>query len=144
MQIAYSNARDDDILNTFYTRQILYPVIVTVYNTLECHAMDILPFAPIITFSSDQNRELDGEIENEEAKARRALLEVDDQNDWCLFTVDVRNSYGLPFEVHFERGQEGTSTVTCSRLVPPGSTSRSVSVLTLIIRDSDAQINYPA
>lgn len=126
MQIAYANAQEDKSSNLFYTRQILYPVLVTVYHTLECHAMDILPFAPIITFPADQMEESDGEIETEETKARRALLEVDDQNDWCLFAVDVRNAYGLPFEVHFERNQEGTSAVSCSRLVPPGSTSRYV------------------
>lgn len=60
--------------------------------------MDIIPFRKV-----DAPLESDGE----EERARRALLEVEDEGDWCLFSVDVRNVYGLPFEVTFERKQDG-------------------------------------
>lgn len=120
MQIAYAYARGDPTSDSFYTRQMLYPVLVTVNNTLECYSMDILPFSQVVTLPLE-----DGEYNSDE-KSRRNLLEVDSDSDWCLFTVDVMNAYTLPFEVHFERKQEGTESVTCSRLVPPGSTSRSV------------------
>jgi hypothetical protein len=33
--------------------------------------------------------------------------EGEDQG-WCLFSIEVRNTYGLPFEVIFERIDEGT------------------------------------
>ncbi|KAG8836757.1 hypothetical protein FRC18_010798 [Serendipita sp. 400] len=117
VQIAYAHI-GTDTTDSFYTRQILYPVLVTVNQTLECSSMDILPFSPIPTLPLDE-QEFDAD-----EKTRRNLLEVDSESDWCLFTVDVRNSYALPFEVHFERQQEGTEAVSCSRLVPPGSTSR--------------------
>ena len=29
--------------------------------------------------------------------------ERDDGDGWCLFSIEVRNTYGLPFEVTFER-----------------------------------------
>lgn len=66
-----------------------------------------------------------------------------EERDWCLFSIEVRNTYGLPFEVVFERinGGEGTAVSpdpvrpesppdivaasTC-RVVPPGSTCRCV------------------
>lgn len=32
--------------------------------------------------------------------------ESEDQ-EWCLFSIEVRNTYGLPFEVSFERTDEG-------------------------------------
>lgn len=35
---------DDTPAQAFHTRQLSYPVIVTVYHMLECHGMDILPF----------------------------------------------------------------------------------------------------
>lgn len=36
-------------------------------------------------------------------------LYIDDEAGWCLFSVEVRNTYGLSFEVSFERTQEGHS-----------------------------------
>lgn len=84
--------------------------------------MDILPFVRILAAPPPVD-----EDEDVERKARRELLDIkDDEGDWCLFSVDVKNSYGLPFEVQFERRQSGTKPASATRLVPPGSTSRSV------------------
>jgi hypothetical protein len=88
--------------------------------------MDILPFSPIVTLPPED------EGYDSDTKSRGNLLEVDSEGDWCLFTVDVKNAYTLPFEVHFGRNQEGTKSVSCSRLVPPGSTSRYVEQVSLI------------
>lgn len=96
--------------------------------------MDILPFAPVQAPKRRRRRsdpdfdlDLDAQDQDQDEKTRRELLDVagqSDDDDWCLFTVDVRNSYGLPFEVHFERNQPGMKPATTSRLVTPGSTSR--------------------
>jgi len=66
-----------------------------------------------------------------------------EDHDWCLFSIEVRNTYGLPFEVTFERMNKGRDELdhqaqavlipppgnveasTC-RTVPPGSTCRCV------------------
>ena len=121
--------------DVFHTRRLSYPVLVTVYHMLECHRMDILPFRPEAVFNSN-----DDQGGNNSDAARKNLWRVD-EDSWCLFSIDVRNTYGLPFEVTFDRIQEGeiwppmndnslmsgdagsphTST-TC--LVAPGSTSR--------------------
>lgn len=99
--------------------------------------MDILPYSPdTITELLEEY----GDDESPEVKARRDLLNVDDDAEWCLFSVEVRNTYGLPFEVTFERDQPGTSHLirlqlvlkllqdavhaSTSALVAPGSTSR--------------------
>lgn len=81
----------------FHTRQLTYPVLVTVYHMLECHGMDILPFDGIDTGDS---------TDEEIAHAQSPLLSINEAG-WCLFSVEVRNTYGLPFEVTFERNQEG-------------------------------------
>ncbi|KAI0780823.1 TRAPP II complex [Trametes elegans] len=121
----------------FYTRQLSYPVLVTVYHMLECQGMDILSYSGATTAISPDDS--DGES-SPEAKARKSLLHVGDIADWCMFSIEVRNTYGLPFEVTFERKQEGevqwrtaerraTSGVghaSVTSLVPPGSTSRIV------------------
>jgi hypothetical protein len=88
--------------------------------------MDILPFVRILAAPPPVDEE-----EEVERKARRELLDIEDEGDWCLFSVDVKNSYGLPFEVHFERRQSGTKPASATRLVPPGSTSRFVRTVTI-------------
>lgn len=80
----------------FHIRQLTYPVMVTVYHMLECHGMDILPFSRHLS-------ELDGQS----ARMLRDELNIDDETGWCLFSIEVRNTYGLPFDVTFERVQEG-------------------------------------
>ncbi|KAJ3559110.1 hypothetical protein NM688_g536 [Phlebia brevispora] len=107
--------------NIFHTRQISYPILVTVYHMLECLGMDILPYSPD-TISSLS----DAETDSTESSARKLLLEVEQASDWCMFSVEVRNTYGLPFEVQFERAQSDATTESESltTFVPPGSTSR--------------------
>jgi len=75
-----------------------------------------------------------------------SLGESEDR-DWCLFSIEVRNTYGLPFEVTFERMDKGQGRAASSGpgrvksppdsvvasaccTVPPGSTSRCVINLT--------------
>lgn len=102
---SYSHARRElpslerAATEVFHTRQISYPVMVTVYHMLECHGMDILPFPSYISDKGDRALKTEhGEI-----------FSVDDEGSWCLFSIEVRNTYGLPFDVAFERTQEGWS-----------------------------------
>ncbi|CAE6440674.1 unnamed protein product [Rhizoctonia solani] len=101
MRIHYSLARRDQIPTpeSFFLRSLSYPLLVTVYHTLECHAMDIVPYGG-------------------------GLAAGDSLKLWCLFMIDVKNLYGQPFEVTFERTQEGTDSASTTRLVAPGATSR--------------------
>lgn len=63
------------------------------------------------------------------------LLGDTDVDDWCIFAVDVLNTYGLPFEVTltFDSMSKDRTLLTgqnlmllfiasASRVVPPGST----------------------
>lgn len=79
----------------FHTRQLSYPVLVTVYHMLECHGMDILPYTPdMVSYSPD-------------ASVTEPPLQVQDPEDWSIFSIEVRNTYGIPFEVTFETGSHG-------------------------------------
>ncbi|CCM02371.1 uncharacterized protein FIBRA_04466 [Fibroporia radiculosa] len=111
----------DKSLDIFHSRQLSYPVVVTVYHMLACHAMDILSFSAITNYASSMLT-ADDPVALEREWGQKGVWNVDDAADWCLFTVDVRNTYGLPFEVTFERSQPDLASTT--RLVPPGSTSR--------------------
>lgn len=67
--------------------------------------MDILSYSGATTTLPPRTD--DGEDISPDAKTRKALLHVGDIADWCIFSIEVRNTYGLPFEVTFERRQEG-------------------------------------
>ncbi|KAJ7940592.1 TRAPP II complex [Mycena leptocephala] len=113
----------------FHTRQLSYPVMVTVYHMLECHGMDILPFPSYPSELDEDQTDTDDQYIGNEA-------------GWCLFSVEVRNTYGLPFEVSFERIQQGRARGTTSTTVSPGSTSRIVIPIKKFIL-SEAHISQP-
>ncbi|KAJ7774579.1 TRAPP II complex [Mycena maculata] len=122
-------ASHDPAPQVFHTRQLSYPVMVTVYHMLECHGMDILPF-PSYPLELDQEQ-----------------IGTDDQclgneTGWCLFSVEVRNTYGLPFEISFERIQQGKPRGLTSTIVSPGSTSRVVFPIKKFIL-SEAHVSQP-
>lgn len=96
--------------DTFHTRQLSYPVLVTVYHMLESFNLDILPYSPDTAFLA--------------ADEHKAPLLIEEVDDWCLFSVEVRNTYGIPFEVTFTRQQPDVPDGQTTALVPPGSTTR--------------------
>jgi hypothetical protein len=67
---------------------------------LECHNMDIFPLAVG-----------DCEAKKTPANKTQALFSDVEEEGWCLFTIDVRNTYGLPFEVTLERTQKGLGSL---------------------------------
>jgi trafficking protein particle complex subunit 9 len=58
--------------------------------------MDILPLSIC-----------DHEAENPPLNKRQELLKDVEADGWCLFSIDIRNTYGLPFELTLERVQKG-------------------------------------
>jgi hypothetical protein len=84
---------------------------------LECSKMDILDF-PSYPKSLNPNNTVND---------RFGSLKFDDDTDnWCLFSIEVRNTYGSPFDVILERTQDGEPTASCTTTIPPGSVSRLV------------------
>jgi len=83
-------------LETFHTRRVSYPVLVTVYHMLEYHNMDIFPLS-VGYYEAGKTT----------SNKKRVLFEDVEEEGWCLFSIDVRNTYGLPFEVTLERTQHG-------------------------------------
>jgi hypothetical protein len=63
---------------------------------LECYNMDVIPLRV-------------GGHKGEETSAnkRHELFRDVEEEGWCLFSIDVRNTYGMPFEVTLERVQNG-------------------------------------
>lgn len=115
----------------FYTRRLTYPVLFTVYRTLECFALDI---ASMRNDSQARLRLANGTTPrsstfatSSDEELKRALARGDDRS--VLFCLNVRNVFSVPFEVAMTTGSaedapDQSSVVT--RLVPPGATERLV------------------
>lgn len=116
IHISYAGNANVDDLDVFYVRQISYPLMVTVYHMLECSGMDILqlPSYPL----SDRRSTYRSKHE------RLNALAFEEKTGWCLFSIEVRNTYGSPFDVTLVRTQDGESTASSSTTIPPGSVSR--------------------
>ncbi|KAF6765224.1 TRAPP II complex [Ephemerocybe angulata] len=130
---SYTERSESEESGMFYVRQVSYPLAVTVYHMLECHAMDIMPF-PSYVNNPDFHQQLKG--------GRRKDLALDENWGWCLFSIEVRNAYGLPFDVTFSRTEDGKSIGSSSTTIPPGSMSRIILPIRKIILSEDL-INKP-
>ncbi|KAF8559602.1 hypothetical protein OG21DRAFT_1402685 [Imleria badia] len=109
VRVSYAYARRNDepgaTPEIFYTRQLSYPMTVTVYHMLECHDMSVMPLDAFSDIHDD------------------TLQKDGDPHEWCLFSIEVRNTYGLPFEVAFDRTRQADAPdATARSVVPPGST----------------------
>ena len=104
---AHIETANSEASNVFYMRQVSYPLMVTVYHMLECSSMDILAFP---SYSHSQHR---GNKETAQVK----YLNIDEEGGWCLFSIEVRNSYGSPFDVTLVRTQRGKHQAKWSNYV---------------------------
>lgn len=118
IHISYAHSKDPELeeSDVFYVRQISYPLMVTVYHMLECNGMDVLPFP---AYPQAQRRK-DDNPKNE----RLQYLAITEDCGWCLFSIEVRNSYGTSFDVTLQRTQFGESTASSTTTIPPGAVSR--------------------
>lgn len=128
IQIDYGCLRRDasgQPATTFHTRQITFPVLFTVYHTLEPHALDLVRLLPGYTASETT-------LKAQNASAAGSPLAIDSlqrcsDGKHCLLGLSVRNVYGVPFEVSIARpATNGQEAMTVTRLVPPGATERYV------------------
>lgn len=118
VHISYAYSKDPKLegSDVIYIRHVSYPLMVTVYHMLECSGMDLLPF-PVYP---ETLRLMDFDLKNQ----KPLYLNASEGVGWCLFSIEVRNSYGSPFVVTLERTQGGESTVSSTTTIPPGSVSR--------------------
>lgn len=69
--------------------------------------MDIIPFISMV--KKPQDSDCPPTVSSSVDVWDDVLRPEEEANDWCLFTIDVRNTYGIPFEVTLERNQDGSS-----------------------------------
>lgn len=137
----YLNREGKQESTEFFTRQLYLPVLITVYQNLEPLNWDILYLrhnSPIgkdaMGAATKRLQFLDaGYDENAEQAAEDMLLITrqygDDQDkvDYCLVTLDVRNTWTVPFAVNFvvdNSDDKNENKIQCTVTINPGSTKR--------------------
>lgn len=97
---------------------------MTVHRALVPHSLDILRLQTLPDATPE--RLSSGICEKGttvEPKLRQTLLEASDA-DHCLLTIDIKNTYGSPFEITLEHAEDGLDKATQRQRLEPGATAR--------------------
>ncbi|KAI7862240.1 TRAPP II complex [Spinellus fusiger] len=100
----------------FYTRQLYLPVLVTVYQNLEPLNWDVLylrhsalisedamaqALGAIMKLDINNGSDIEQPVEDLLLITRQAENDKQTQSDYCLVTLDVRNTWTVPFNIEF-------------------------------------------
>ncbi|KAI9279379.1 TRAPP II complex [Sporodiniella umbellata] len=105
----------NELPTTLYTRQLYFPVMITVYQHLESLNWDVLYLRDNMRVSQesiDNAFELIGGLDIQSAGANNQPVEElllvtqrsfdkNDKNPYCLLTLDIRNTWNVPFDIKF-------------------------------------------
>ncbi|KAI8355172.1 TRAPP II complex [Blakeslea trispora] len=119
----------------FYTRQLYYNVLVTVYQNLECSNWDIAYLRHSIPASNSStdlaiknmhDRQMSHKHAMEDLLLMTRNIKIENQ-DFCLVTLDIQNIWSAVFDVEFiieHETLEKDEQVTFQLPIQPGSTVR--------------------
>jgi hypothetical protein len=106
---AYLGIPATEILQRFYTRQVVFPLTMTVNASVELARMDVLPLSGDIPDSIWPS----GQAEGDRSEAIKAV-------DYFLLMLDLRNAWPSQLHVHLDI----TKGSSIDEDILPGSTSR--------------------
>lgn len=133
---------------SFFTRQLCLPVLVTVYQNLEPLHWDVLYLRQGGAYPTSSSNEHSTNQQNNHSTLSNITLPRkdptedlillaqqvcdlhEDKNDYCLVTLDIRNTWTIPFDVSFkvaddlDCGGNNTEPTQTTISVQPGWTRR--------------------
>ncbi|KAI9025957.1 TRAPP II complex [Phycomyces nitens] len=130
--------------SVFYTRQLYLPVLVTVYQNLEPLNWDVLylrhnalvseemmnkALEDIQSLDINKGSDIEQPVEDLLLVTRQADNDKQAQSDYCLVTLDVRNTWTVPFNIEFmiDNGTDSSEQSLQSVVtIQPGWTKRVV------------------
>ncbi|CAG8455040.1 13226_t:CDS:10 [Acaulospora morrowiae] len=142
IQIDYGYLKRPDYndKDVFYTRQVYYPVLLTVHQNLDPVSMDILNFTPLNIpdnpiHINGTNDTIDGFYHTELIEDLIKLVRWNKktkgdhksimENDYCLLTFDIRNVWHIGFDVTIEANEgEEFDPICITSTIQPSATSR--------------------
>jgi len=113
---AYLGSPSSEVKDTFYTRQIRFPIAITVNGSIELPRCNILPIHGDFAWhhSSQQKGKLDvseadgdrnafTEHEHErQSRIHHWLQDQADASDYCMMSLDLRNVWPQPLAIHIQ------------------------------------------
>jgi hypothetical protein len=136
---------NEELPATLYTRQLYLPIMITVYQNLEPLNWDVLYLRdnmtvtkPMVDRAIENISKLDIQnIHTTEQPVEELLVitqqanDDNDKNPYCLLTLDVRNTWTVPFDVEFvvdntgdEADKSKSNALKSVLTIQPGLTKR--------------------
>ncbi|KAI8075820.1 TRAPP II complex [Gilbertella persicaria] len=151
---------DQELPATLYTRQLYLPVMITVYQNLEPLNWDVLYLRDNMMVTEDQlNYAVDkiekldmNHMQSTEQPVEQLLVitqqanDDNDKNPYCLLTLDVRNTWTIPFDIEFtidnttEGKEEKASLLKSTVTIQPALTKRMVLPLKKLFLTSEERL----
>ncbi|CAG8497600.1 1707_t:CDS:10 [Racocetra persica] len=125
---------------TFYTRQVYYPVLLTIHQNLEPVSMDILNFKPLNgpdnctnavngTHDIQHNKLVEDLIKLMRWNSGSEDFMVRMENNYCLLTFDIRNLWHSAFNVTIESDEgEDIEPLSITTTIQPAATARKIAL----------------
>lgn len=133
IQIDYASLDDTgtEMNDSFFTRNVVVPISVTVNASIQLHRMEIIPIST--NLSRDPN------IVESDATGIVGLtgLRKPAQDECCLLLLDFRNAWPTPIEIDIQIGNKklldkrssGVTALTSHETVQPGHVARMILLL---------------
>ena len=93
---AHLGTAQDEMKGVFYTRQLKYPVFVTVNGSVEIPRFNVLPLNDDFVWAHDKGKLDVLEPVEESQKVLNAGRSLTSSDDWCLVAMDLRNVWPQP------------------------------------------------
>ncbi|CAO3597656.1 unnamed protein product [Absidia cylindrospora] len=129
----------------FFTRQLYLPVLVTVYQNLEPVNWDILYLRQggaliqnddgclldgnenqVSSLPSNASTDQDRHVEELVQLTQQSFDRNQDKNDYCLVTMDIRNTWTVPFDITFKVNDDMDDDINNSTATTPIQTTLSI------------------
>ncbi|KIW20678.1 hypothetical protein PV08_01255 [Exophiala spinifera] len=109
MDFAYLGAPSSEVKGNFYTRQVRYPISVTVNGSVEILRCNILPIHNDFSWNDKLRQtiyqngdEVDKSHKRNIAHFSHWLKTHQDAHDHCILSLDVRNVWPQPLSIHIQ------------------------------------------
>lgn len=126
--------QQDELPTTLYTRQLYLPIMITVYQNLEPLNWDVLYLRDNMAITDTMFNEAMDKLSDRHTSDQpvEELIVItqqpndDDKNPYCLLTLDVRNTWTIPFDLEFTVDNKDTIPIQSVLTIQPALTKRIV------------------
>ena len=139
MDYGYLGIPRKEVSGRFYTRQVVFPVTITVNASIELLRVDFIPFRTSVGFQGLGDVSTEEEVDTKSEQIKNLFRQAKVRKEpceYCLMTVDLRNAWPEPLKVTLqvrepptkldEEGVEWVNSYATSDTIQAGHQSRFV------------------